>query len=357
MLKIFDFPIGITAYSSYVPGLKMAVDMIDAVKETSITHKISSKRKSSKDSNYFKAVADKDEDVNSFSLNIVSDIVDSFPKVQTKKIGSIYVGSESFAYAVKPVAGMLGDYLGVNNTTGADMQFACKAGTAAIQVVTAQVASGMVDMGVAIGVDISQAKVGDVLERNTGAGGAGFVVGADKSQIIARIIGTASVSSDTPDFWRRAGEKYPVHTARFSSSVGYIKHVSSAIELLFEKTNYKPSDFNYVVFHSPNEKLPDFVGDKFGFNQKSMVHRKLFPQIGNAYAGSSMLGLSHALDVAKTGDLILMVSYGSGAGSDAFIFQVTGKIGKNRAKRSLVSHLKDRTEISYTDYLNILKII
>ena len=36
-----------------------------------------------------------------------------------------------------------------------------------------------------------------------------------------------------------------------------------------------------------------------------------------------MIGLTGILDVAKPGDRILMVSYGSGSGSDAFDLEVT----------------------------------
>jgi hydroxymethylglutaryl-CoA synthase len=42
------------------------------------------------------------------------------------------------------------------------------------------------------------------------------------------------------------------------------------------------------------------------------------------------LGLTAILDVAKTDDLILMVSYGSGAGSDGFVWRVSERIDKVR---------------------------
>ncbi|MBU0569347.1 hydroxymethylglutaryl-CoA synthase [Patescibacteria group bacterium] len=357
MYKKYVNSVGIIAYGSYVPHLKMAVSEVDRAWGNLDLKKISAKKAELKKQDFYKAVADKDEDVNTFSLNIASNILHSFPKLQTHNIGSIYVGSESFVYAVKPVASILGDFLGIREFTGADVQFACKAGTAAMQIVTAQVAGGTIKAGLCLGIDVSQAKVGDVLERNVGAGGAGFVVGNEKGQMIAKIVCTASLTSDTPDFWRRAGEKVPVHTSRFSGSVGYVQHVSDLVRLILEKTGNKPKDFKYVILHSPNIQLPDFIGQKFGFCQQSMVHKELFPKIGNAFAGSTMLGLAHTLDKARPNDLILLISYGSGAGSDAFIFQATKNIENNRAKTSLLSQLKNRTEIDYLNYLKNLKIL
>jgi hydroxymethylglutaryl-CoA synthase len=64
-----------------------------------------------------------------------------------------------------------------------------------------------------------------------------------------------------------------------------------------------------------------------------------------------MLGLTAILDKAKAGDRILMVSYGSGAGSDAFDLLVTDTID---AKRNLAPSTQDyiqrRTEIDYATY-------
>jgi hydroxymethylglutaryl-CoA synthase len=68
------------------------------------------------------------------------------------------------------------------------------------------------------------------------------------------------------------------------------------------------------------------AAQKLGFKTEQVEQGLLSPVIGNTYSGASPLGLTVVLDVAKPGDRILMVSYGSGAGSDGFTFRVTKRI-------------------------------
>ena len=65
-----------------------------------------------------------------------------------------------------------------------------------------------------------------------------------------------------------------------------------------------------------------------------------------------MIGLTATLDVAQPGDRILMVSFGSGAGSDAFDIVVTDKLAErqNRATKTQ-EYIARRTEIDYAAYV------
>jgi hydroxymethylglutaryl-CoA synthase len=72
------------------------------------------------------------------------------------------------------------------------------------------------------------------------------------------------------------------------------------------------------------------VGRKLGFSKEQLRAGLLSPRIGNLYSGSSPFGLCAALDAARPGEKIFMVSYGSGAGSDAFVFTVGERIEEVR---------------------------
>ncbi len=65
----------------------------------------------------------------------------------------------------------------------------------------------------------------------------------------------------------------------------------------------------------------------------------------------SGLGLTAVLDEAKPGDRILLVSFGSGAGSDAFSIRVTDNITERQSRAPKTQdYIARRTQIDYATY-------
>ncbi len=280
-----------------------------------------------------------------------------------EKIGALFIGSESHPYAVKPsgtvvaqALGIASDILDKNNFVKplalADLQFACKAGTQAMQIAFLYVQSGFCKYALATGTDTAQAKPGDILEYTAGAGSASFILGSE--ELLARLIATTSVATDTPDFWRRPYQGYPEHAGRFTADPGYFAHIKMAVKLILEETCLTAKDFEYCVFHTPNAKFPTQVVRELGFSTQQIEASLLVTKIGNTYAGSSMLGLAATLDIAHAGKKILVVSYGSGSGSDAFIFETTQYLEVARKKWMGSEFLSDQLQklkhISYEEY-------
>jgi hydroxymethylglutaryl-CoA synthase len=183
------------------------------------------------------------------------------------------------------------------------------------------VKAGEIEYGLAIGADTSQGAPGDALEYAASAGAAAFIYGNEN--VLATVDFTHSYMTDTPDFWRREYQFYPRHAGRFTGEPAYFKHTIGASNAILEKAGMKPSDFAFAVFHQPNGKFPMRVGKKLGFTEEQMDQGWLAPTLGNTYSGASPIGLTAILDIAKPGDRIFMCSYGSGSGSDAFIYTAT----------------------------------
>jgi len=185
------------------------------------------------------------------------------------------------------------------------------------------------------------------LEYSTAAGAAAFIFGKDN--VLAEVEHTYAFMTDTPDFWRREYEHYPRHAARFTGEPAYFKHIVGCGKGLLEKSGMKPTDFDFAVFHQPNGKFPMRVGKMLGFDKKQIETGWLCPKLGNTYSGSSPMGLTAILDVAKPGQRIFMVSYGSGAGSDGFVFKVTEQMAKVQSMAPKTRDMLDNNK-RYLDY-------
>jgi hydroxymethylglutaryl-CoA synthase len=302
-----------------------------------------------------KSVPGTDEDAVSIALEAAFQSLTAF-RGRPVDIEALFVGSESHPYAVNPTSTIVGELLGIgHNYLAADMEFACKAGTTGMQAIAGLLSAGQIRTGLAVGADTAQSKPHDALEYTSAAAGVAYLLGKEK--ILAKLLSYTSYSSDTPDFWRRDGIRYPSHAGRFTGEPAYFAHVMGAATRLFTKTHMKPEDFDYCVFHMPNGKFPRDAARRLGFSKEQLSVSLTVDYIGNPYSASAMLGLASVLDSAKPGEKIFMVSYGSGAGSDAFIWETTSELArmqKNRGKRhELVT--QQIVKKQYVDYVGYLK--
>jgi hydroxymethylglutaryl-CoA synthase len=318
---------GIVSYGVYIPRFRIRLDEIARVwgDGEEITDGLRV---------FEKSVPDLDEDTVTIAVEAARNALRR-ASVDPKRIGAIYVGSESHPYAVKPTATIVGQAVCSSSSyTAADFEFACKAGTAALQACLGLVGSNLIDLGLAIGADVSQGAPGDMLEYTAAAGGAAYLIGSH--DLAAEIEGTYSFTSDTPDFWRREGMPYPEHGGRFTGEPAYFKHVAGAARGLMERQGTQPEDYDYAVFHQPNGKFPVRVAKMLGFSKKQIEPGLIVPMIGNTYSASCLIGLAATLDIAQPNDRIFVTSFGSGAGSDAFSIRVKDRIEDIRCGASSV---------------------
>jgi hydroxymethylglutaryl-CoA synthase len=333
-------PVGIVGYGAYVPRYRLPASEVARVWTNGQTA-LPIKEKS---------VPGLDEDVATMSIEAARNAM-SRANISPAELRAVWVGSESHPYAVKPTSTLVAEAIGaVPNVQAADWQFACKAGTEAMVAAIGFVGSGMARYAMAIGMDTAQGRPGDALEYTAGAGGAAFVLGpADES--LAIIDATYSFVTDTPDFWRRAYAKYPEHGQRFTGEPAYFKHIMEAAQALMEATHTSAADYKYAVFHQPNTKFPQRVASMLGFTKEQIAAGLLVPVIGNTYAGAAIIGLTAILDIAEPGDRVLMVSFGSGAGSDAFAITVADAIRERRDRAPRTQdYIARRTLIDYATY-------
>ncbi|MBS3137132.1 hydroxymethylglutaryl-CoA synthase, partial [Candidatus Woesearchaeota archaeon] len=141
--------VGIIGFGGYIPKYRIKIDDIAAAfnqDPSTIINGLFIEEKT---------VPAKDEDTITITIEAAKNALER-AQINKDNIGAIYIGSESHPYAVKPSSTVVSQALGLtNNLTTADTQFACKAGTASIQIIAAMVKSGMIKYGMAIGADTS----------------------------------------------------------------------------------------------------------------------------------------------------------------------------------------------------------
>ncbi len=337
-------PVGILGHGAYVPRPRVATADIAAVWKASGAAAPPVAEKS---------VAAADEDVVTMAVE-ASRTALLRGGVRPDEVGALWVGTASKPYAIKPAASIVAEALGVTpHVVAADVEFGCKSGSDAMQAAMAFVGSGMVEAALAVGMDVASARPSDALEYTSAAGGAAFVLGAaDRAAVV--IEASLAYVTDTPDFFRRDGAPYPRHGGRFSGEPSYFAHTLAASRRLLADLGAKPGDFAHVVFHQPFPKFAEKAARDLGFGTQQIQAGLVALRMGNAYTGSSMLGLSAVLDVARPGERIFFCSYGSGAGSDAFALRATERLVERRAGPTVATYLdRGRRVNGYGEYLRI----
>lgn len=338
---------GIVSYGFYIPQYRIKIDEIatqwgknplDVEKSLQVAEK---------------TVSGIDEDSLTMAFEASSMALNSL-SIKREQIGAVFVGSESHPYVVNPTSTILAEFLGIRgNYLALDSEFACKAATGAMISGIGLVKSKFTPYVLVCAADKAQSRPHDALEYTAASAATAFVLG--NQNVILEIVDCASFSTDTPDFWRREGIRYPSHGGRFTGKPSYFYHIQNASQTLLTKAKMKPKDFKYAVFHMPNGKFPNAIATSLGFTKEQVSPSLIVSNLGNSYTASALMGLVSVLEVAKPGDAIFFASFGSGAGSDAFIFKVTKHIEKQR--QNLSQKIKDKKYIDYPTYLKYMGII
>ena len=195
--------VGIAGFGGYVPAYRIATREILAVWPSSRGNAGVEE----------KAVCGPDEDVTTMCIEAGREALKR-SRLAAEAVGACWVGSESAPYGAKPAATVVAAALGFTpNVVAADVQFACKSGSEAMQAAIAFVGAGMVQGAMAMGADAAQSRPGDALEVTASCGAAAFVF-AQGEESLAIVEASVSHVSDCADFYRRQGARYPQHAGR-----------------------------------------------------------------------------------------------------------------------------------------------
>jgi hydroxymethylglutaryl-CoA synthase len=144
---------------------------------------------------------------------------------------------------------------------------------------------------------------------------------------------------------------------RYTGDPAYFKHIRKSAKKLMERLNIQAKDINFFVAHQPNVQFPVRIAKELGFKEEQYTPMLQVAKFGNTYSGASPVGLAAVLDIAKPNERILVASYGSGAGSDAYSFVTTNQIIDKRKRQKLtVKYQAENPFIEYVDYTTYRKL-
>ena len=327
--------VGIASYGAYIPYLRLPL--------AAITGGGSGE----------KAVANWDED--SVTMAVAAAVA-CLQGIDRATVDGVLFASTSYAFKEKQGAAMVAKALDLRrDVLTADLGDSLRAGTSALRAAVDTIKAGSAKRVLVVVGDARLAAPRSALEVNLADGAAAFLV--SDAEVAASVEGSHAIADEIIDVWRAAGDPF-VHTweDRFVVDHGYRHNVKEVVTGLLAKHRLTARDFTRAVLYGPDPRSHAMVARELGFDPGRQVQEPLFGKVGNTGAAFAPLLLVAALEEARPGDRLLLVSYGDGA--DAFVLEATPQVERLHDRRGVRWHLARRAELtSYDKYLRFRQLL
>lgn len=297
-----------------------------------------------------KSVFGFDEDALTAAAKVTRRALESVP-LTADKVTRFAMASTSAPYLEKLLSGTVLVSVGMPNTIfTSDHTTSTRAGSEAMLAAFEHVMANPSGKAVVAAADAPKASMWDTVEHAFGAGAAAFVMSSDN--LIAELEGHASYASEY--FGERFKPKddplvHDLNVKKFAEG-SIVLNTTRAGSALLKKLERKPEDYQHVVIQQPDARVPTTVASRLQFTDAQLASSLVSKELGDLGAASVPVALASALDSAKVGDRIMVISYGSGAGSDALSFRVVGD------RRPATSVQAETARKEYIDYVKYLKL-
>jgi len=299
-----------------------------------------------------KAVANWDEDSITMAVAAAQDCLNG---EDLGKVDGLYFASTSQTYALRQNAGIIAAALDLKtDSRTADFTDSTKSGTGALLAAADAIAAGSLNSCLVCAADLRVSKVASNGDYTYGDGAASFLLGKD--DVIANIEGTFSTTHDFVDRRRLEGERLEhMWEERFIRDAGYMKFIPEAAAGLVKKYNLNVKDFSKVIYACAFTGAHGALGKTLGLAPEQ-VQDPMLATVGDTGSAQTLMMLVAALEDAKAGDKIMVISFGQGC--DAFYLTVTDKIAKIKNKKAIKRNMANKVALgSYEKYLAFRKLM
>ncbi|TAL04160.1 MAG: hydroxymethylglutaryl-CoA synthase family protein [Rhodospirillaceae bacterium] len=264
-----------------------------------------------------KAFANWDEDAITMAVEAARDALTGHDRAAVSKV---LLASTSHPFADRQNAGIVKEALNLPDAVGVlDLCGSQRAGTSALIEALDLARAGHRTLCMAS--EKRNAKPGSETELTSADGAAALLVGGDN--LAAELLGTHTVAIDFVDHFRAEGRRYDYSwEPRWVRDDGYGKIVVSAIRDALKVVGIAADAVDHFIAATPMRGVNAAMARAVGIPPDRVVDA-LMDQMGDSGATHPLLMLVHALERAKAGETILVVSFG--AGCDVLVFRATGK--------------------------------
>ncbi len=314
---------GIVRYGSYVPFHRLQRKAIGAGKGE-------------------RAVASFDEDAVSMAVEAARDAVRGAPAIDT-----LLFATTSPPYAEKSNGATIHAALQLpSRVRSLDLGTSSRMGLAAVLAGCDLAAAGR--RALVCASDVVIGAPGGARESASGDGAAAFVTGPD-SEAAAVLIGSASSTTEILDVWRLPEDRFAkTWEERFGADT-LAPIVADTVARALADAKLQPTDLATVIADAANARA--VAGLPKGLRLKpEQSADPLGDGVGRTGVAHAPLLLARALDAAKPGDRILVLSLADGC--DAAVFEVTSRIAQARPRHSVDAWIASkRSDVAYNSYL------
>ena len=332
--------IGVVGFGAYIPRLRL---QRRAVAEANAWYVpgMAGKAKGSK------ALANWDEDSITMAVGAARDCLG--PAEDRSAVTTVFLASTTLPYAERLNAAIVCEALTLQSTTEAlEFSGSQRAGLSALTQAVARV-RGEGGAVLVLAADARKAKAASTQEMEYGDGAAAILVGTE--DVVAEHLGSATLTTDFVDRFRGAGEDIDyTWEERWIRDEGYAKLMPKAVSAALAKAGVAADAVTHFIMPTVFRGLDRQVASSCGIGDAGIAE-PLFEQIGETGTGHALLMLAHALEGAKSGAIIVVAQFGSGA--EVVVLRATGLAGGARPVRGVSGWLsRGIAETNYTKFLS-----
>ena len=294
-----------------------------------------------------KAVAGYDEDSVSMGVEAARDCLKG---IETDDLDAIFFATTSSPYKEKASAPIIGTALALKeNIKSLEVSSSIRSGTSSIMLANPD------EKTLIISSDCRTGGTGGQNEQVFGDGAACLLIGSGKN-VIASIVEQTSFQKDVLTQWRGSDEDVTQNWEERLGQTVFQKQIEDDVIPFIKQHDIDVSALKKVIISGPGARTHSLCAKALSL-EKQQIQDPLIDQVGAAGSAHASMMLISALQDAKPGDRIMVISFAEGL--DLILFEVTEAIENLPERKGIRDHLNNKSnDISYSDYLkwrNLLK--